>query len=325
VVRTPHLQFHDRYVEKNFLACHLPGLGLYSLGVRPAVLRLELCHRERLEHLGTLVPAEMTPQMALSQGLQTAKRQRLVTRQVLGRVLSVIYFPYWIVEVKRQDHTMLSLVDAVCGKVVQIAAPCHLYTVLHRQRTTALQVVQFRPLVCPNCGWDLPYRSEDIIFFCTACDQAWQMVGSDLRTMAYQVVDIALGATGDAVTYLPFWCLQAHAPLPGVNTYWMPAFRYRRLKRLVDLATRLTLQQPPYRVMTGPKPALHGCFYDAHDAIRLAQFTHVGLMRKSPQHLNLAQPPAFARGRLTWVPFRHQGRDLVDPWTNFPLPRHLLI
>ena len=82
--------FRDRYVEKNFLACNLYGVGLYSLGIRPAVLRLELFRREALESMGKIVEADIGPEAALSRGMKTVKSQHPLYRRGIGRVLSVI-------------------------------------------------------------------------------------------------------------------------------------------------------------------------------------------------------------------------------------------
>jgi LSD1 subclass zinc finger protein len=320
-------RFRDRYVEKNFLASHLPDSGLHSLGVRPAVLRLELFHRAGLEALGTIVPVDMTPQEALLQGMKSASRQTLLARQVLGRMLSVIYFPYWVVEIERQGETMLTIVDAVSGKVMCRAAPCSLYTQLHRESAMAPPVVGLRPLVCPNCGWDLPCRADDIIFFCAACRRAWYLHGSDLRAIAYQVATVDATANPGAVIYLPFWALQPATSTPAPGQYWIPAFRYRRLKILVDLARRMSARQCPYGISSEPPPDLHGCFYDHDDAVRLARFIYNELTATTKRLHGQPLPSQidFIRATLTWVPFTQTHRELADPWTAYHLPRHLLV
>jgi hypothetical protein len=320
-------QFRDRYVEKNFLASHLPGSGLHSLGVRPAVLRLELFHRAGLEAQGTIVPVDMTPQDALRQGMKSAARNTLVARQVLGCTLSVIYFPYWMVEIERQGETMLTIVDAVSGKVMCREAPCSLYTQLHRQSAMAPPVVGLRPLVCPNCGWDLPCRADDMIFFCTSCSRAWSLSGSELRAIAYQVATIASVPNPGAVTYLPFWALQPDTPAQAPGNDLIPAFRYRRLKILVDLARRLSTCPLHYGISSEPPPDLHGCFYDHDDAVRLARFIYKEFTASTNRHHGQPLPDQldFARATLTWVPFTQTRRELADPWTAYHLPRHLLV
>ena len=47
-----HGTFCDRYVDKSFLAADLKDVGVYSLGVKPAVLKLRLFSNEALRPLG---------------------------------------------------------------------------------------------------------------------------------------------------------------------------------------------------------------------------------------------------------------------------------
>ena len=55
------VQFIDRYVEKNFIACGIRGSGIYSLGVRPSVLRLRLFDRAVLQTQGKIVSPTVPP------------------------------------------------------------------------------------------------------------------------------------------------------------------------------------------------------------------------------------------------------------------------
>ena len=106
---------------------------------------------------------------------------------------------------------------------------------------------------------------------------------------------------------------------------WAPAFRYRRLKALHDLAARLTAKPPAYRPWTGERPAAHGCFYDAEDAALMARFAAAGL-RRTPREVAAAAEtePAFTGARLTWLPFRRESQSLLDPSTGLALQEALL-
>ena len=185
-----------------------------------------------------------------------------------------------------------------------------------------------RPLVCPNCGWALPVEPDDVIFFCGSCHRAWQIHGVELTDMPHEIADMrADGANpGPAAgtVYLPFWQLDP-AGASQAPRAWAPAFRYRRLKALHDLAARLTAKPPAYRPWTGERPAAHGCFYDAEDAALLARFAAVGLHR-SPRDVKAAAEaePAFTGARLTWLPFRRESQSLLDPSTGLALQEALL-
>ena len=318
-------QFRDRYVEKNFVACDLQGSGLYSLGIRPAVLRLGLFRREALEANGRIVSVMTSPERALAQGLKV-DLQNILYRQVLSQVLSVIYFPFWVVEVECRGEQRLTIVDAVAETVVTPDAPLSLYAVLNRQPTAEPQVIGFRPLTCPNCGWDLPVKPDDVIFCCASCSRAWQIEGQRLFEVGHQVAERLDTGKPQPTKYLPFWVLQAEIK----NRPWrffLPAFRYRRLKFLSDLATNISRQQPAYTITNTAPPELSGCYYDQEDALRLAQFTHVGLQAQSPKEIRAVQAEQLpiSSATLTWFPFHDQGYSLVDPFTKTSLPRHLLL
>lgn len=321
------LSMHDRYVEKSFLACPLPITGLHSLGVRPTVLRLELFRHQHLAAHGTIVPVGMTPREALAQGMKTVRSQHMVMRQVLGRMLSLIYFPYWLIEVERAGQSALTIVDAVASKVMTRDAACTLQSVISRQAISAPQIIGFRPLMCPNCGWDLPLRTDDTVFFCTSCERAWLLSGSELHAVAYQVACIPRLEAQATLTYLPFWVLQPKAIGQHVASYFLPAFRYRRLKAIADLACKWTRKQPHYELLTGKKPALQGCFYTQGDAVKLAHFIQFGLTTARPQKDARTAIPrlSFAHAMLTWFPFIERGRYLIDPFTGSDLQRSAML
>ncbi|MGH7299074.1 MAG: hypothetical protein ACREJE_01510 [Candidatus Rokuibacteriota bacterium] len=322
------VQLLDRYVRRTFPAADLTALGVPSLGVRAQALRVSLFERERLAALGTIVAVQATPQEAMTQGLAARGFQHVLYRQVLGRILSVIYFPFWVVELDQDGARWLTVVDAVAESVVQPRAPLSLYEALERPATDEPRTVGLRPLVCPNCGGPLPVAPDHVIFSCGTCNRAWQIHGVELTEMPHEIADIAgegpsPGPSPDAV-YLPFWQLEPAGPGESARV-WVPAFRYRRLKALHDLAARLTARPPAYRPWMGEPPAGHGCFYDAEDAALLARFAAAG-RRRAPDDVESAaeSEPAFAGARLTWVPFQREGRELLDPSTGLALEEKLV-
>jgi DNA-directed RNA polymerase subunit RPC12/RpoP len=322
------VQFLDRYVEKSFPAADLPGLGLYSLGIRTQALHVSLFQREALAALGTIVSVQVDLAAAMAQGLSATGFEHVVYRQVLGRILSVIYFPVWVVELTQGTERWLTVVDAVAESLVQPRAPLALYDVLGRATSEESRTVGLRPLVCPNCGGDLPVEPDDVIFFCATCSRAWQIHGVDLTETPHEIAQVAAktptaGPAADLV-YLPFWRLDATEPSAG-GPAWVPAFRYRRLKGLQDLAARFTAKPPVYEPWTGERPTVYGCFYDVEDAVMLARFTAAG-RRRSPDAVRAAakDEPSFQGARLTWIPFRREGQSLVDPFAGLALLRGLL-
>jgi LSD1 subclass zinc finger protein len=317
------VQLLDRYVEKTFPAADLPGLAVYSLGVRTQALRVSLFQREALAALGAIVAVQMDQDAAMAQGLAARGFEHIVYRQVLGRILSVIYFPFWVVELAQAGERWLTVVDGVSESVVQPRVPLALYDALARGATEEARTVGLRPLVCPNCGADLPVEPDDVIFPCSSCHRAWQIHGAELSETPLEIAEVANAEEAAEVVYLPFWQLE---PAAGSDPRaWMPAFRYRRLKALHDLATRLSAKPPEYRPWTGERPTVRGCFYDAEDAVLLARFAAAGRCR-TPDAVKAATgaEPVFQGARLVWIPFRRVSHSLLEPSTGFALQEGLV-
>ncbi len=321
------IQFQDRYVEKNFVACDLKGLDMYSLGVRPAVLRLELFQKKTLEVSGKVVSVSISSEEALSHGMKAADSQNILYRTVIGRVLSVIYFPFWMVEIERQGERILTVLDAVSEAVIKLDAPTSLYAALDQPSKADPEVIGFRPLTCPNCGWDFPVKPDDVVFFCSSCKKAWQLLKKDLYEVPYQIAGRPNSDQKEPVKYLPFWTLQVQTDKDSPGRFFVPAFRYRRLKALSDLARNLFRKQPSYPVLDGERPEVHGCYYDQEDAAMLAQFIHVGLESKRSGKIKAFDEEKFSvtNTNLAWFPFKVQGQSLTDPFTSQSLFQNLLL
>ncbi len=318
----------EHYLEKNFIALSLDGVGLYSLGVRPSVLRLELFRRAVLHPLGKIVQPNLSPKAALDRGLKTEKSHALIYRKVVGGILSMIYFPFWVVEVEHAGKTLLAILDAVSQSVIKLDAGPELYSVLDHEPRGDPPVVGFRPLICPNCGWDLPVRPEDVIFVCSSCNKAWQILGNNLGAVACQVAESPKTRRQDKMKYLPFWVLNTekmNEKFPSL--FFLPAFRYRRLKYLSDLARAISLMQPSYSLLEGERPKLHGCYYDQEDAVMLAQFTRASLIPRNLEGIKALQKDelTLTGATLTWLPFEIRANALVDPLTGLHLPQNLLL
>jgi DNA-directed RNA polymerase subunit RPC12/RpoP len=318
-----HPVFHDRYIDRSFLACQAPELGVESLGLRASVLRVTLFRQETLAAIGHVVPVDLGADTALAIGMEAVDADAIVHRTVIGRMLSIIYFPLWLVEVEDGDATRLAIVDAVAETVVRLDAPASLLSRLDRPVGNH-EVVGFRALTCPNCGWDLPVRPDDVIFFCASCEQAWQLHGAEFEAVPAEVA--RLGPTApepsSETKYLPCWVFET---APGMRLF-APAFRFRRLKFLSDLARNLAQARPVWEPLSGPKPALHGCYYDVEDGALLAQFTRAGAAMTAGVVTGVGDGAgAITAGKLAWFPFTLEQRAFLDPFTRLPLPENLLV
>lgn len=320
------LALRDRYVEKNFLACDLHGLGIYSLGIRPSVLRLQLFRKNTIDSDAKAVSPALGPKDAEAVGLRTGLNQAQLSRQVISRVLSIIYFPFWVVDTDCCGKRSLSIIDAVSKAVIKTDASEALYNVLDREIKVDPEVVGFRPLVCPNCGWDLPVKPEDCIFFCNSCNKAWQIHGSLLSGVPFTVAGVEGTEKNRATQYLPFWVFRAGDKEGRPFFIFVPAFRYRRLKILMDIAITFTRLQPSYVASDQKNNELTGCYYDSEDGLLLANLARSVLTAKDIDGFREACSKKLSpsEAALTWFPFRIEGNYLSSPFGIMSIPKNLL-
>ena len=318
------IEFGHRLIEKSFVACEAPELGVYSLGVRPEVLRLELFRRELLEARGRVVGVDLPADRAMERGLKSPGDGVVVHREVVERMLALIYFPFWVLGMARNGTSQLAIVDAVSSQVIESDARVKLLERLDQGTATDGQVLGFRPLVCPNCGWDLPVRPDDVIFVCGGCTRAWQIVGDRLDPVPVEVVEAAPGTRCDSVKYLPIWVVGGGDD--PRRRHFVPAFRYRRLELINDLATRLTRKSPSYSVTRGETLELHGCALDREDAIALARFISADPRGEpgAPRRGTIPPPGNADEARLTWFPFTVDAYAVRDSFTGTSLPKRIL-
>jgi hypothetical protein len=166
-----------------------------------------------------------------------------------------------------------------------------------------------------------------VIFFCSSCDKAWQIHGSYLYEVSYQIADIPILKDQVTVKYLPFWVLQVNVDGRPDFRFFVPAFRYRRLKHLSDFARHLSRKQPSYTISNGDKPPVHGCYYDQEDAETFAKFVRLSLKaeRLGKQKAFQEDKLSITDSNLTWFPFKVEGQSLVDPLTGLSLFQNLLL
>lgn len=320
------LALHDRYIEKNFLACDLHGLGLYSLGIRPSVLRLQLFKKNTIGSNAKAVSPSLGPKEAEAVGLKKGLNQTRLSRQVIGRVLSIIYFPFWVVDAEFREKRAISIIDAVSKAVIKTNAPEALFNVLDHEIKEDPEVAGFRPLVCPNCGWDLPVRPDDCIFFCSSCNKAWQIHGSLLSEVPFTVAGVEGMEKNSATQYLPFWVFRAGNKAGSPFYIFAPAFRYRRLKILMDMAITFTRLQPSYVASAWKNNELTGCYYDSEDGLLLAGIARSVLTAKDTDGFREACSKGLSPtgAALTWFPFRIEGNYLSAPFCVMSIPKNLL-
>jgi len=310
-IRVPELA--ERAIERNFLACAWDGLGLYSIGVRTTALRLELLRTDTLPEGARVVAVETTAADALAHALKVTNPELLAHRAVVGGMLSLVYFPFWVLSLGSAAACRFAVVDAVTGGLVSTDGPPRLRERLATAAAPAVTPIEPRVLLCPNCGWDLPDDPDHVIFFCGQCTRAWTLADSRLEPIAHTVVPPPAGCAG-TLQHRPLWRVDALEGPPACRRITVPAFRHRARRQLLTLATLLTRKAPAPAGTTCTPADPTGAHLDRDDALAVARFVATGIDAHRTASLTLAEP------RLVWWPFERLAGSLREPYTRFALP-----
>jgi DNA-directed RNA polymerase subunit RPC12/RpoP len=325
-----------RALEKNFVACELDGLGMYSLGVRPSVLRLELFHHdgreagERSEPYATrVVPVTLPPAAARERALRGEVAGETLYRELLGCTLSIIYSPFWLIETRRQGETRRALQDAVSGTLMPRGAGDELAAKVDRPPAAETRTLGFQALACPNCGWDLPVDPSAAVFPCGSCGRAWQSEEARLVEVGVEIADLLEKRRAANLRYLPVWRVDFASPTGERLRTVAPAFHCRGLRQVGELGVRLSRSPAALERTSATRSGnetLATCALDREDGAALARFVAAGLGYRGEPAFSDLDPHSLAvkDTRLIWLPFAPDGYSLCEPASGASVPQNLI-
>jgi uncharacterized Zn finger protein (UPF0148 family) len=205
-----------------------------SLGLRPQALKLKFVGRD---NAGEFIEPSHKAREALSDVNQSIVGKPDQQRIFIGETISVIYAPVYSDNGCFYDAILKKpftpKVEEKEIKQALLSAPAEKWQ------------VNFIPMLCPNCGADLPGEKDALIVFCPNCDSAWKS-----SNMNFIKVDFSIWSEKrEDIVYIPFWRMKAKidgvqletyadlievANLPKVTTeawkhtpfyFWAPAFK----------------------------------------------------------------------------------------------------
>ena len=352
----PHLtekrfELATRHIDRTLPALDAPGLKVFSLGLRPEVLKLSLFQKEAVLQRGQVSPVQAAGEELERQGYAPARPEGIVARKVIGRTRSIIHFPFWIVEAAARGGKaeVITVVDGVNGDVTNDAAPPALLDSLVARDGNHFETVGMRPLKCPDCGADLPVRPRDVVFFCAGCGKAWQILDTELLQVPYAAIPRKGAAAGGE--YFPFWVMEARVVsggeaienkyeltrlAPGLRVpreedrqvplrFFVPAFQIGNLNILSRLAGAFTRTQPVWKgeeLPRGTAPS-RGCFISPEDVLELAPLILFSLVPKGNKRAlkyALEAQVEVKGAELVLVPFARSSMDYTDEVIGQSIP-----
>jgi predicted Zn-ribbon and HTH transcriptional regulator len=346
-------ELQTKMFDLSFPAWKRPSLGLDSLGVRPSALPLRLFHPSRLSGNELVLPTEVSTQEAMrysssfltfgfADGSLTAE---LEDTQLIGETYALIYFPFWLLEVKEEGKTGLLVADAMANRVTKVLWDEDLSGFPPAgKRPEDFATLRLMPARCPVCAWDFQPSTRSKVHVCLICARAWAEYEGSYREVPYQLAD--LPATWKLpVRYLPFWNLEtrirtAQALLrtqgdlrklaPNLQgsvdqskmtdpiRFLVPAFRIKSMPALLKLASLFSLRPPEANLRVGDNLAnrrFEGVDLPGTEAIEAARVVLLSLLPRYSRAARLLLKDASleaAPPRLVYYPFHRKGLHLRE-------------
>ena len=188
------------YLDTNFLSFD-SKLFPFSLGLRPQAMKLKFVGSKENEGI-FLTSSSKTRETIIK------NRQKNIgnghQEVLVGELDSVIYTPVYLVSGRTYDGVLKKPIDLLQnedGEAQQTlsSAPAEKWH------------VEFIPMLCPDCGADLPGEKDVSIAFCSNCNSAWNLSNKNFTKINY----FTWQEKSDDVFYLPFW--QMKAKVSGVQ------------------------------------------------------------------------------------------------------------
>ena len=356
-------ELKTKLFDFSFPAYKEPDLDLTTLGVRTSAIPLQLFHHTRLAGPEIVLPVEVSLQEAMkySSSFQTYGfsdrnfRVEFKDTQLVGEIYSLVYFPFWVLEVIGNDRRGLLIIDGVANRIRKTVWDQDVASFFqeHNPSEGAVHFSDLRliPFVCPVCGWDLPFSPTSKTHVCATCTRAWVENAGRYQEVEYQLVAVP-EKFQHPTRYMPFWDLgiQIHTPdrvlqnrsdlrtllpnLPVVREsgngaqsirFLIPAFKIRNTKALSKLATLFCVNPPsqPLRAKEGlEKEKFEGVCLGGEEAEQLARVVLISMVpRYNRRARNVVKKSKITveTSRLIYYPFYRKGLYFREASSNLSI------
>jgi predicted RNA-binding Zn-ribbon protein involved in translation (DUF1610 family) len=344
-------ELKTKHFDLTFPAYREPDLGLETLGVRTAAIPLQLFHHSRFSGSELVLSPEVSLQEAVDHSnnfLTFGFSDRSLTveledTQLVGEVYSLVYFPFWVLEVEANKRNGLLILDGVAN-VIRKSLWDQDFAAYFQEPSPGKSASNFGdlrliPFTCPVCGWDLPFTPNSKTHICPTCSRAWSEQSGRYQEVDYHLIGLPSGFH-QSVHYMPFWDLktQIHtshgvlktrsdlkqlipalpagkARVKGSNAirFLIPAFRIRNLKSLSKLAHLFCVSPPSQKLRAKErleKERFEGVSLADQEAEELARVVLISMVPKYHRRArNVLKDAELKAGppRLVYYPFYRKG------------------
>ncbi|PKN53767.1 MAG: hypothetical protein CVU55_01175 [Deltaproteobacteria bacterium HGW-Deltaproteobacteria-13] len=193
----------NKYFDINFLSLDSRLLP-HSLGLRPQAMKLKFVGSNPNE--GKFLKFSPASRDAFINDYQT--RNGGIQKAIfIGETASVIYSPVYCLGDRVYDAILkkpldLQKKDAEVEQTLISSAEEKWH-------------VEFIPMLCPDCGADLPGEKDALIVFCDNCHSAWSPSNKNFIKVKF----LTWQEKEEDITYLPFWQLKVKVGGIQLETY----------------------------------------------------------------------------------------------------------
>ena len=356
-------ELKTKLFDFSFPAYKEPDLDLVSLGVRTSAIPLQLFHHTRLSGPEIVLPVEVSLREAtkysssfLTYGFSDRNfRVEFKDTQLVGEVYSLVYFPFWVLEVEGEDRSGLLIIDGVANRIRKTVWDQNVASFFQEHKPTEVAAnfsdLRLIPFVCPVCGWDLPFSPTSKTHVCATCTRAWVENAGRYQEVEYQLVAVPKKFE-HATRYMPFWDLriQIHTPdgvfknrsdlrtllpnLPvgreggndaGSILFLIPAFKIRSTNALSKLANLFCVNPPSQQLRAKEaleKEKFEGVCLGGEEAEQLAWVVLISMVpRYNRRARNVVKKSKITveTSRLIYYPFYRKGLYFREANSNHPI------
>ena len=197
------LDISYKYFDVNFLSLNTK-LMPHSLGLRPQAMKLKFAGS--IENAGKFLQSSPSSKGNVVSDYQ--KRTGSINSDIfIGETASVIYTPVYFA--KGRIH------DAILKKPYELRAGGEENEQTYAAAPEEKWHVDFIPLLCPNCGADLPGEKDTLVVFCSNCNCALLPSNKNFTPVKFLVWQ----EKRKEIIYLPFWQLKVRVSNIQLETY----------------------------------------------------------------------------------------------------------
>jgi len=343
--------FEDRSVKTSLVDSTLPALsgleGLPSLGLATQLsdMRLDTGPLQ----LGRSFLAPQDAIRKVDRQIEAGLKERPLSSFILSEKISIISAPFGFF--KKNEKLLLRPLWKKRADFFKVKSNGALETYLKNRlqhavgqgkSPTSNVAVDFIPLICPECGTDLPAISMASVLFCKTCKRLW---GLRNNRFLPKKAHIMTQQVERGMKFLPFYHFSLGLkglPFPDRRAFLSHLFPYKQFpesfsKEPVQLVIPAFNVNPSLFIRLGKRmsssqlhflrlktrdattiPDSHCINLGVDTAIQSLSFLFLSLLRNRKKMIEAADKTTIQirRIRLMFMPFKIERNELVEPLTG---------